>query len=969
MNIEVKALDIEGRPITARNFGATLEYIGVDGTTIPASPGSIQIVEGVWFGQLNLPESSKAPLQLRMTGPDGVKAETTPIETIRILPYKAGDLVWDTRRQRLYASLRSTGNGEEANQVVALDPTTGEILARVPVASDPMKLAMTSGGEFLYAALDGSAKIARIDLETFTEESTFRVGSSPTFGLLYAGDMQTVENQPNRLIVCRVRKGFFNSGAGVVVFNNGETQSSDPQIPTEIERVEPSADPNIFFGYTSDSFGSNFRILKLTETGLTEESSSRFPTDGCCTVLRSEGNRVFGSNGTIFDGRAKMILGRFSASGEVCPNLEVNRVFFIEPANVFGQSSRLAAMDATTHARIGQLTLPSTLSEAASLIRWGKTGLAFRASDAIAILRAGSLIPTEPPADLQMNVSASEPELTPGQPIVYTIEVSNLSPNPVAGAAISARFTNLQSIQHVEANEGIAIQSQDSIDVSSLSINAGAKVTFKVTALPKDLGSITCIARVHSPAIDPVPENDSKVVSISVGYHSTPNSVHVLPISGLEIVQDPTDGTLLISGVTSLQGDESTARSVIRVNPMNGRISHSIALSAQPSTLALSSNGRYLYAGLDGIPAIERVDMSLGLPDLRIPLGVDPFGNPMYAEDIEVIAGDGTSFITSLMQQFNHLGVAVFDGATRRPQQIQSFQGSNLIEPTSNPNLFVGLGTRSFNDNAQTLQVDETGVRETRVVENLAAGSSSGFASDGDLMLTGGGNLFDGPSLSLLVHLTTGGQPLVDAANGRAYMLSGNTIYAYDTTEFTEIARFELGTETPEFIARRFIRWGMDGFAILDQRQSLILVRWSEVIPPDRDQDRDGLADRWEAQYFGTLGANPEADPDGDGLSNRREYDLGTSPTQANPEVAPRILGLQTAPTEMLLRYERTRLVGHQRFDIQQSPDLASWTSINDGAETVESAETRDGTARESVRWVHPPSTNAPAFFRVRWLP
>ena len=77
MNIEVTALDIEGRPITGRNFVATLDFIGVDGTAIPASPGSIQVVDGVWFGQLNLPESSKAPLQLRITGPGGVVAETT----------------------------------------------------------------------------------------------------------------------------------------------------------------------------------------------------------------------------------------------------------------------------------------------------------------------------------------------------------------------------------------------------------------------------------------------------------------------------------------------------------------------------------------------------------------------------------------------------------------------------------------------------------------------------------------------------------------------------------------------------------------------------------------------------------------------------------------------------------------------------------------------------------------------------
>ena len=48
------------------------------------------------------------------------------------------------------------------------------------------------------------------------------------------------------------------------------------------------------------------------------------------------------------------------------------------------------------------------------------------------------------------------------------------------------------------------------------------------------------------------------------------------------------------------------------------------------------------------------------------------------------------------------------------------------------------------------------------------------------------------------------------------------------------------------------------------------------------DTDSDGLADSWESTYFGNLNEGASGDPDGDGLTNLREYLLGTNPN--NPD-------------------------------------------------------------------------------------
>jgi hypothetical protein len=48
-----------------------------------------------------------------------------------------------------------------------------------------------------------------------------------------------------------------------------------------------------------------------------------------------------------------------------------------------------------------------------------------------------------------------------------------------------------------------------------------------------------------------------------------------------------------------------------------------------------------------------------------------------------------------------------------------------------------------------------------------------------------------------------------------------------------------------------------------------------------RDAEGNGLPDWWDTQYFGTDGVNPNADPDGDGMSNLMEYLADTNPTKA----------------------------------------------------------------------------------------
>jgi len=56
----------------------------------------------------------------------------------------------------------------------------------------------------------------------------------------------------------------------------------------------------------------------------------------------------------------------------------------------------------------------------------------------------------------------------------------------------------------------------------------------------------------------------------------------------------------------------------------------------------------------------------------------------------------------------------------------------------------------------------------------------------------------------------------------------------------------------------------------------------------------DGLPIAWLLTYFGTTNVDPNADADGDGMSNRQEYLAGTDPTNPNDKL--QITAFSTAP-------------------------------------------------------------------------
>lgn len=106
----------------------------------------------------------------------------------------------------------------------------------------------------------------------------------------------------------------------------------------------------------------------------------------------------------------------------------------------------------------------------------------------------------------------------------------------------------------------------------------------------------------------------------------------------------------------------------------------------------------------------------------------------------------------------------------------------------------------------------------------------------------------------------------------------------------------------------------------------------TDSIPGGADLNANGLPDAWELTFFGTLGVNPNADPDGDGMSNKQEYLAGTNPTNSLDNLKITVFNSSPGGTNASLTWSS---VLTRYYSIQETTNLTSQVWINNSAGVI----------------------------------
>jgi hypothetical protein len=306
-----------------------------------------------------------------------------------------------------------------------------------------------------------------------------------------------------------------------------------------------------------------------------------------------------------------------------------------------------------------------------------------------------------------------------------------------------------------------------------------------------------------------------------------------LSLATNDIIYDP--NTKLI--FASAPGSPGT---IIPIDPVTRTVGTHIPVGNEPKKLALSDNGQYLYVGLDGEGAVQRIDLLSRTPGPKFSLGSDATGS-LFVEDMEVLPGNPTAVAISRQYKSaspRHAGVAIYDNGVQRPNTTPGHTGSNVIEFSQSASTLYGLNNETTEFGFRRMAVDASGVTVVDVFTTLPGDLTFWFGVDmkfdGGLVYITSGGVVDPLARMILgtftLPTTFGNLVKPDVSAGRVFIQSGTTLRAFDRVTRQQVASLEIPSLSGPGPYSSLIRWGEKGMAL--RRPNEVFIFEPEALFP-----------------------------------------------------------------------------------------------------------------------------------------
>ena len=218
--------------------------------------------------------------------------------------------------------------------------------------------------------------------------------------------------------------------------------------------------------------------------------------------------------------------------------------------------------------------------------------------------------------------------------------------------------------------------------------------------------------------------------------------VNTMNLTVNDLVYDSVTNKIYAS-IPSANG--SNGNSIGVINPVTRVLENTIFIGSEPTVLAISDNGQYVYTGFTGTSTIRRFDVATQTAGLQFSLGSDPFFGAFYAQDIEVMPGNANTIAVSRRRPNvspTHGGVAIYDGNVMRPTTTPDHTGSNKFE-FSSTNSLVGYNTESTEYGLRRLSVNSSGVTNVSVSAGVLTGFNLDFVYKNNTVFATNGTVVD----------------------------------------------------------------------------------------------------------------------------------------------------------------------------------------------------------------------------------
>ena len=344
---------------------------------------------------------------------------------------------------------------------------------------------------------------------------------------------------------------------------------------------------------------------------------------------------------------------------------------------------------------------------------------------------------------------------------------------------------------------------------------------------------LTTAAIVSLTTTNPPPGTISTSANFNVTYPATTTT---LDLPANDVVWDPYAQRIYAS-LPSSYG--TNGNSIAVINPANGKITGYYFAGSEPNQLALSSDSKYLYVGLNGNGSVQRFILPGFTPDIDISLGVSYYGVNTAAQ-IAVSPSDDHTFAVTIAGY--NSGLYFYKDSAQLPNFI--------TYPTISRIVFVDSSTLYgySSSNLSQVAVTSSGGTVTQQWSNYLQGSTINYAAG--LIYGNDGKVFN-PSTGLLAgiyDLSGSGccsytSIVPDSPINRLFAVGVTPFFnslgitSYNLSAFTPVAVTNL-SQLSAYAEVSLTPWGNSGLAFLTQTSSccqngnsqLILVKSSAML-------------------------------------------------------------------------------------------------------------------------------------------
>jgi IPT/TIG domain len=336
-------------------------------------------------------------------------------------------------------------------------------------------------------------------------------------------------------------------------------------------------------------------------------------------------------------------------------------------------------------------------------------------------------------------------------PVVTAISPSSVVAGAAAAVSMSVYGSGFQAGAAVEWN---------GTTLTTTAVNATQLMATVPVANLASVGTAKVTVANPSP---PAGTSNSESFNVIAALPAT-NRVTSVGVNPKDVAWDAVHGQLYVSIPST---DPTSPNTVVAVNPTTGKAGTPVPVGNNPELLSLSADDSYLWVGLNGDHAVQRLLLPSLTKDISFPLPNDTSGNPQQPVSLEAARVNvHTVAVVAGAAGFwggDGNGVYVYDDATPRPASIAGpvAQGPILdwVQWGSNDNTLYG--TQGQTD-------DQAGIATMQV--------------------TSAGVTLPGPYLGALTPTVS----QYDAQNGLLYSYGG----AYDPVNMTQVGQFDFNSST-----------------------------------------------------------------------------------------------------------------------------------------------------------------------------